>query len=60
MNLMKPLAFLSWFMTSSFQDIKQDGKIPVVSYETNPDEPTTIEVEFCMALLPKSMQLEWN
>ena len=47
-NLMKPLAFLSWFMTSSFQDIKQDGKIPVVSYETNPDEPTTIEVEFCI------------
>ena len=28
-NLMKPLAFLRWFLTSSFKDIKQRDNIPL-------------------------------
>lgn len=47
-NLMKPLAFLRWFLTSSFKDIKQSDNIPLAVHCASTDVKTKIEVEFCI------------
>lgn len=47
-NLMKPLAFLRWFLTSSFKDIKQRDNIPLEVHCASKQLKTKIEIEFCI------------
>jgi hypothetical protein len=43
-SLLKPLAFLSWFISGSFQSPVKDA-IPIKPHFTTPDEPVEFELE---------------
>ncbi|MEZ8197008.1 AAA family ATPase [Vibrio cortegadensis] len=45
-NLLKPLAFLSWFIPDSFGSTEKNEEIPIIPFLLNSDENTTIELEF--------------
>ncbi|TMO53095.1 AAA family ATPase [Pseudoalteromonas phenolica] len=49
-NLLKPLAFLSWFIPHSFGSIEKNERIPFIPYALNDNENTFIELEF---VIPK-------
>ncbi len=42
--LIKPVAFLAWFIAHSFQQIKPEANIPVTPHFAAPNEPTEFEV----------------
>ena len=44
-SLLKPLAFLSWFMTHSFNH-HPDADIPIIPYATTTNNPSTFECHF--------------
>ena len=46
-NLIKPLAFLSWFISNSFQAIERNEEIPFHPHFLAKNESSEIEVEFC-------------
>lgn len=45
-NLLKPIAFVSWFVTESFRSLKPDEDIPFFPHFARTEEPTTIQVDF--------------
>ena len=45
-NLLKPLAFLSWFIPNSFGSVQRGEDIPIIPFLLNEDENTIIELEF--------------
>lgn len=45
-NILKVLAFVSWFMQQSFHALKPDEQIPFAPHFSTPDLPTEFEVEF--------------
>lgn len=51
-NLLKPLAFLSWFIPHSFRTGEHNEGIPIMPYMLNSDANTHIELEF---VVPKSV-----
>ncbi|HCR4019790.1 ATP-binding protein [Morganella morganii] len=54
-NLLRPLAFLSWFCSNSFKEQEQDDLLPFYPYKLNENEDTEIEVCFS---LPYGMEKE--
>ncbi|WOG27157.1 ATP-binding protein [Endozoicomonas sp. 8E] len=54
-NLLKPLAFLSWFIPDSFRATGQNKGIPIIPYLLNADANTYIELEF---VVPKSFDVK--
>ena len=55
-NLLKPLAFVSWFLTESFRSLKEDEEIPFFPHFAKENEPTSIEVDFVVPC-PSSSEL---
>ncbi|HCG6969614.1 ATP-binding protein [Vibrio parahaemolyticus] len=49
-NLLKPITFVSWFMTNSFKSLDSDSMIPIISHFSAKDEPSFLEVDF---VIPK-------
>lgn len=47
-QLLKPFAFLSWFVTDSFLNSDPDDKIPCEPHQLKQDEPSVFELEFMM------------
>ncbi|OAT26190.1 putative abortive infection protein [Buttiauxella ferragutiae ATCC 51602] len=45
-NLLKPLAFLSWFCSSSFKKMDSDSLLPFYPHSTCAKEPSEIEICF--------------
>lgn len=45
-NLLKPIAFVSWFLTHSFKALDKNEEIPLFPHFAANDKPTSIEVEF--------------
>lgn len=45
-NLLKPLAFVSWFITQSFKSLEKGEEIPFYPHFSADDKPTTIDMEF--------------
>lgn len=54
-NLLKPLAFLSWFIPHSFRATEHNKGIPILPYLLNADATTSIELEF---VVPKCCDLD--
>ena len=49
-QLLRPLAFISWFISRSYQNSEPESKIPFTCHKLFTDEPTTIELEFHIGL----------
>ncbi|EIO3976624.1 TPA: AAA family ATPase [Vibrio vulnificus] len=49
-NLLKPLSFAAWFVTSSFKKMDADDKIPVITHFASKNAPYEFEVEL---VIPK-------
>ncbi|WP_114196266.1 AAA family ATPase [Edaphovirga cremea] len=45
-NILKPLAFLSWFCSESFKSMDNSDSLPIYSHICNKKEPSEIEVCF--------------
>ncbi|WP_027710549.1 AAA family ATPase [Dickeya chrysanthemi] len=45
-NLIKPLAFLSWFCSKSFKSMDNSDSLPIYSHICNKSEPSEIEICF--------------
>lgn len=45
-HFLRPLAFLSWFVSSSFLKAKPDSPIPFKAHALHEDEPSEIELRF--------------
>ena len=45
-HFLRPLAFLSWFVGSSFLKAKPDSQIPFKAHALHEDEPSEIELRF--------------
>ncbi|WP_227093323.1 ATP-binding protein [Citrobacter sp. 210820-DFI.7.7] len=52
-NLLKPLAFLSWFTNSSFKELDSKDKLPCQGHATSKDKPTKIEIMFEISFYEK-------
>jgi hypothetical protein len=48
-KLLMPLAFMSWFMSRSFQDIAPDALIPIEPHLASDSDVISCEVEFTLA-----------
>jgi len=48
-KLLMPLAFMSWFMSRSFQDISPDALIPIEPHLASDSDVISCEVEFTLA-----------
>jgi len=57
-QLLKPLAFLSWFVSESFLDNDPDAEIPFAQHMLRQEQPTRIELEFILAGIDYRYQLE--
>lgn len=44
-SLIKPLAFVGWFMSNSFQTLAPDALLPFSPHFSTPDEPAEFEIE---------------
>ena len=45
-NALRPLAFLSWFITRSFSTQEANEQLPFMPYASDTNEPTSFEIEF--------------
>ncbi|EPJ5578698.1 AAA family ATPase [Citrobacter farmeri] len=45
-NLLKPLAFLSWFTNRSFKDLDSNDVLPCQGHASSKNEPTKMEIMF--------------
>ncbi|MGB5409509.1 MAG: AAA family ATPase, partial [Thiogranum sp.] len=45
-NVLKPLAFLSWFVAHSFTASKPEGEIPIQPHFFSDDKDSEFEIEF--------------
>ncbi|EXJ10283.1 MULTISPECIES: AAA family ATPase [Nitrincola] len=59
-QLLKPLAFLSWFITDSFLGTAPDDDIPYASHRLLEDKPTLLVLEFRLNDKDYRYQLELN
>jgi len=57
-QLLKPLAFLSWFVSESFLRSDPDSAIPCATHMFHTDQPTRFELEFLLAGIDYRYQLE--
>lgn len=56
-NLIKPLAFIAWFISFSFERTESKDKIPYATHKFSDNNSSEIEVEFC---IPKNQYGELN
>lgn len=49
-NLLKPLAFASWFLTHSFRSLDKEEEIPIIPHFANSEGLTEIEIDFIVPL----------
>jgi len=47
-NALRPLAFLSWFVTRSFATQESNEPLPFMPHANAMEEPTKFEIEFCL------------
>ena len=64
-NLIKPLSFLSWFVSNSFQGIERDEEIPFHPHFLAKNENSEIEIDFCFPkngteIEEEQFELEFN
>lgn len=59
-QLLKPLAFLSWFIADSFLGTAPDETIPYAPHRLYPDKATSLELEFWLNGKDYRYQLELN
>lgn len=57
-QLLKPLAFLSWFVSDSFLHAEPDSKIPCAAHMLNRNDPIYFELEFLLNGTDYRYQLE--
>ncbi|MGK0247833.1 MAG: AAA15 family ATPase/GTPase [Oleispira sp.] len=57
-NLVKPLAFLAWFISGSFSTNKEEKRIPYSPHFSTPDANGEIEVEFCKQIQGDEHEVE--
>ena len=49
-QLLRPLAFIGWFISSSYHSSEPESKIPFACHKLFDDKPTSIELEFHIGL----------
>lgn len=64
-NLIKPLSFLSWFVSNSFKGIERNEKIPYHPHFLAKNENSEIEIDFCFPkdgteIEEEQFELEFN
>lgn len=57
-QLLKPLAFLSWFVSESFLGNNPDSEIPCAPHMLHKDQPSRFELEFLLNGIDYRYQLE--
>ena len=57
-QMLKPLAFLSWFVSSSFLGSDPDDTIPCSPHAYHKDQPTRFELDFTLEGIDHRYQLE--
>ncbi|UPR48846.1 ATP-binding protein [Vibrio cyclitrophicus] len=60
-NLLKPLAFASWFLTHSFRSLDKEEEIPIIPHFANSEGLTEIEIDFIVPLsIPSDIANEFE